>query len=69
MPIYCQLAWYLHNVSIFGKSRVWNLEQVVTCSLALCAPDNASAILNNSVPGSRSQSLFCCILKPEVSDF
>ena len=41
MPTYCQLAWYLHNVSIFGKSRVWNLttEQVVARSLALCAPD------------------------------
>ena len=31
--------------------------------------DKASAIVNNSVPGSRSQNLFCCMLKPEVSNF
>ena len=30
---------------------------------------NATAVVSNSVPGNRSQSLFDCTLKPEVSDF
>ena len=43
VSVYCQLAWYLNTVSIFGKLRVWNLTTVglvVARSLALCAPDN-----------------------------
>ena len=33
--IYCQLAWYLNTVSIFGKLRVWNLTTVGTSSYML----------------------------------
>ena len=35
VSIYCQLAWYLNTVSIFGKHRVWNLTIVGTSSYML----------------------------------
>ena len=35
VSIYCQLAWYLNTVSIFGKLRVWNLTTVGTSSCTL----------------------------------